>query len=62
MFLEISQYSHESTCARVSFLIKLQEKREIVLKQTCCISEELGLLEQKITDACGNILKTKNPA
>ena len=61
MFLEISQYSHESTCARVSFLIKLQEKREIVLKQTC-ISEELGLLDQKITDACGNILKTKNPA
>ena len=36
MFLEILQNSQENTCARVSFLIKLQvwEKKETIKKET----------------------------
>ena len=34
MFLEISQNSQESTCARVSFLIKLQAAPATLLKRT----------------------------
>ena len=30
VFLEISQNSQENTCARVSFLVKLQELQEIL--------------------------------
>ena len=34
VFFEISQNSQENTCARVSFLIKLQEARNFVKKET----------------------------
>ena len=35
MFLEISQNSHESTCARVSFLIKFIKKETLVQVLSC---------------------------
>ena len=34
VFLEISQNSQENTCARVSFLIKLQAQEHIFLQNT----------------------------
>ena len=34
MFLEISQNSHENTCARVSFLIKLPKTWDFIKKET----------------------------
>ena len=36
MFLKFSQNSQESTCARVSFLIKLLTETEILLKKRLC--------------------------
>ena len=35
VFLEISQYSQENTCARVSFLIKLQKKETVAQVFSC---------------------------
>ena len=34
VFLEISQHSQENTCARVSFLIKLQASGNLLKKET----------------------------
>ena len=38
-FLEISQNSQENTCARVSFLIKLQAEAQVFSCEFCEISE-----------------------
>ena len=36
VLLEISQNSQENTCARISFLIKLQAKKEILAQVFSC--------------------------
>ena len=62
MFLEISQNSLENTCARVSFLIKLQDLGNLIKKETlaqvlsckfCEISKNTFCTEHLWTTASG---------
>ena len=46
VFLEISQNSSENTCARVSFLIKLQASEQIFYCECCEISKNTFFKEQ----------------
>ena len=47
VFLKISQNSQESTCARVSFLIKLQAQSATLLKKSHIVCEILIWVEAK---------------
>ena len=69
VFLEISQNSQENTCARVSFLIKLQEACNFIKKEAlaqvfscefCEISENTFFIEHLWTAASGNAKKKFN--
>ena len=68
VFLEISQNSQENTCARVSFLIKLQAACNFIKKETlaqvfscefCEISKKTFFTEHLwVTASCSGIMST----